>query len=86
MTNERKLRLATMVDRKAEAILEGTGQAAAIPLHMSLADEHFSEEDLNFIIDRACRLGRGDSVESFISPLKHHYPQSHRLPITAILR
>lgn len=63
MTEDRKRWLSTVVDRKAEVILEETGQVTAIPLHMSAADAHFTEEDLDFIIDRACRLGRGEQVE-----------------------
>jgi hypothetical protein len=63
MTSERKRWLAKMVDRKAQAILQGTGQVASISLHMSLADTHFTDEDLDFIIDRAFRLGREESVD-----------------------
>ena len=63
MTGERKKWLAKMVDRKARAILEGTRQAVAISLHLSLADTHFTDEDLDFIIDCACRLGRGEHVK-----------------------
>jgi hypothetical protein len=63
MTEDRKRLLAKMVDRKAQAIREGTGRRATISLHMSLADTHFTEEDLDFIIDRASRLGRGERVE-----------------------
>jgi len=62
MTGERKRWLAKMVDRKAKAILDGTGQTAAV--YMSLADTHFTDEDLDFIVDRACRLGRGESPSS----------------------
>jgi hypothetical protein len=63
MTGERKRWLAKMVDRKARAILDGTGQTAT-SLYMSLADTHFTDEDLDFIIDRACRLGRAESPSS----------------------
>jgi hypothetical protein len=61
MTSERKRWLAKMVDRKAHAIV--SGQTAANSLYTSLADTHFTDEDLDFIIDRACRLGRGEHVE-----------------------
>ena len=76
MTGERKRWLAKMVDRKAKAILDGTGQAPAISLYMSLADTHFTDEDLDFIVDRACRLGRGESVSSssFQVPISESVP------------
>jgi hypothetical protein len=76
MTGERKRWLAKMVDRKAKAILDGTGQAPAVSLYMSLADTHFTDEDLDFIIDRACRLGRGESVSSssFQVPVSESVP------------
>ena len=64
MTGERKRWLAKLVDRKAKAILDGAGQDGAISVHMSLADTHFTDEDLDFIIGRACCLGRGESPAS----------------------
>jgi hypothetical protein len=61
MTSDRKRWLAKMVDRRVQAII--SGQTASISLYTSLADTHFTDEDLDFIIDRAYRLGRGESVE-----------------------
>ena len=49
------------VNRIGQAII--SGQTAAISLYTSLADTHFTDEDLDFIIDRACRRGRGEHVE-----------------------
>jgi len=53
MTEDRKTKLIRLVDDKARAIIEGTGERERVPLDMHIADLYLSEEDVAFIAERS---------------------------------